>query len=281
MGAYTSPGYAGVSATTSSSVGLPTPTATTGWQVAYGAPVATAQSQSRPTILHRPFRSVAELGFVFRDVPWKQLDFFTPESGDGGLLDVFCVHDNSNAAGLMAGKVNLNTRQAPVLEAILSGAMRDQLMMSGTTALSATSAAVVLQQSEISGIANDLVARTGTAPLTNVSDLVGAWVGGSGTNAVYSGFSRDLTGLYIGTSGSATNVIQRFREAAIRPLAACGSVRVWNLLIDVIAQTGRYPVSASGLNQFLVEGEDRRWVHVAIDRYTGQILDSQVENITE
>ncbi len=110
-------------------------------------------------------------------------------------------------------------------------------------------------------------------------------MGGSGAGAVYQGFSNDLTGLYYpytsGIAATAANVVQRFREAAIRPLATCGSARVWNLLIDVIAQTGRYPASASGLNQFLVEGESHRWVHVAIDRYTGQILDSQVENVTE
>ena len=30
------------------------------------------QSQSRPLLLHRPFRTVAELGYVFRDLPWKE-----------------------------------------------------------------------------------------------------------------------------------------------------------------------------------------------------------------
>src|SRR5262249_26252680 len=31
----------------------------------------------RPVFLNRPFRSVAELGYVFRDLPWKTLDFFS------------------------------------------------------------------------------------------------------------------------------------------------------------------------------------------------------------
>jgi hypothetical protein len=64
-------------------------------------------------------------------------------------------------------------------------------------------------------------------------------------------------------------------------LADCGQTRVWNLLIDVIAQSGRYPPSASSLSDFVVQGEKRIWVHVAIDRYTGQILDKQVELVAQ
>ena len=60
-----------------------------------------------------------------------------------------------------------------------------------------------------------------------------------------------------------------------------GQTRVWNLLIDVIAQTGRYPASATALSQFEVDGEKRIWLHVAIDRYTGQILDKQVEVVAQ
>ena len=52
-------------------------------------------------------------------------------------------------------------------------------------------------------------------------------------------------------------------------------------MIDVVAQTGRYPQSAKSVDNFLVEGEQHYWVHVAIDRYTGQVIDKQVEVITE
>ena len=31
------------------------------------------------------------MGYVFRDLPWKNLDFFTPESADAALLDLFCT----------------------------------------------------------------------------------------------------------------------------------------------------------------------------------------------
>ena len=81
------------------------------------------QSGSRPKILNRPFRSVAELGYVFSGSPWKNLDFSTPESGYSELLDVFCVNETDDPSGLVAGKLDLNTRQTPVLAAVLAGTL--------------------------------------------------------------------------------------------------------------------------------------------------------------
>jgi hypothetical protein len=75
--------------------------------------------------------------------------------------------------------------------------------------------------------------------------------------------------------------IQRLHEAPIRALANVGQTRVWNLMIDVIAQTGRFPSTATSLQSFVVEGERRYWVHVAIDRLTGKVLDEQVEVVKE
>jgi len=58
--------------------------------------------------------------------------------------------------------------------------------------------------------------------------------------------------------------------------------RTWNLLIDVIAQSGKYPPTAQNLqNDFIVEGEKRYWLHVAIDRFTGQAIDRQIEAVHE
>jgi hypothetical protein len=47
-----------------------------------------------------------------------------------------------------------------------------------------------------------------------------------------------------------------------------GQTRTWNLLIDVIAQTGKYKPNAPGLtgSNFVVEGEKRYWLHVALGR---------------
>ena len=52
-------------------------------------------------------------------------------------------------------------------------------------------------------------------------------------------------------------------------------------MIDVVAQTGRFPSNAKTAADFAVEGEQRYWVHVAIDRYTGKILDRQIEEVKE
>ncbi len=266
-----------------------------------GAPIATQspayQAQSRPYILHRPFRSVAELGYVFSGTPWKNIDLFTPQSGDSSLLDVFTAYETpsgaSNPNPLVAGVVNLNSQQTPVLQAILSGAYVDEVQTStsGTTntgfpPLTAQQAAALLNPSN----GNTLPARTassaaGQGPLQNVSELAGRWIGPPGAGAAgYSGPSGDLTTLYSAAFGNNTSTMQnvdRFREAFIRPLAAVGNTRVWNLMIDVIAQTGRYPQGANNPANFVVDGEQRYWVHVAIDRFTGQVLDKQVEVVKD
>jgi len=64
-------------------------------------------------------------------------------------------------------------------------------------------------------------------------------------------------------------------------LAEVSQTRTWGLLIDVIAQSGRYPQKASDLSQFVVEGEKRYWLHVAIDRITGEVIDQQLEAVFE
>jgi hypothetical protein len=53
-------------------------------------------------------------------------------------------------------------------------------------------------------------------------------------------------------------------------------------MIDMIAQTGHYKPNAQSLqNDFVVEGEKRYWAHVAIDRFTGQVIDKQIELVNE
>jgi len=299
-----------VATATSGTATVGLPMFTSGTAISNGIVTPSAQSQSRPILLHRPFRSVAEMSYAFRGTPWKNIDFFTPESGDTALLDVFCVNEPPSNP-LVAGKVNLNTQQAPVLQAILAGAYKDELTTNKLPSLTGTEAA---------NIANILTGITGSSlawrgPLINVGDLVGHYVSNppttlsgtdyyqcpaasastgalTGSNYMFAGFSAALSG----TSGNGSDVwattpandnysspnIQRFRESAIRPLAECGQTRVWNLMIDVIAQTGRYPSGASSPgSSFLVEGEKRYWIHIAIDRLTGQIIDRQVESIPE
>jgi hypothetical protein len=84
------------------------------------------------------------------------------------------------------------------------------------------------------------------------------------------------------TTGLGPSSPKTEREAVARALGETVQTRTWNLLIDVIAQTGRYPPNASSLqNGFVVNGEQRYWVHVAIDRFTGRVIDKQIEVVTE
>ncbi len=91
---------------------------------AVGDKAGNVQHGRRPVILNRPFRSVGELGYVFRDLPFKTLDFFSPSSADGGLLDVFSITDEPK---VVAGRVNVSNASYPVLQALLSLASKKDL----------------------------------------------------------------------------------------------------------------------------------------------------------
>ena len=205
----------------------------------------------RPQLLNRPFQSVAELGQVFRDQPWKTLNFTSASSPDAGLLDVFTLHQSS----MEAGKTSFNTRQTPVLTAILSQA---------TKRLTDPTGATVITSAQRDAIVNALVALQ---PMVRKTDLLAGLAG----NATVTGLGN-----------------KEARELVVRAFSDACQTRTWNLLIDVIAQSGRYPPNAgSGPNtanplaNFMVEGEQHYWVHVAIDRFTGQVIDKQIEVVNE
>jgi Tfp pilus assembly protein PilX len=253
---------------------------------------------SRPIILNRPFHSVAELGYVFSGTPWRNLDCSSPESGGAALLDAFCIDDTSDSLGLFAGRVDLNTRQVPVLQAILAGAYKEELNYNNSLVNSP------MTNNLASAMAQALILRThGTnssaGPLINISELIGKWYSNnavSGTNFIngsssYVGFGDDQTSALtndisavlantsLGTDPEGR--VQRLRDATIRALASSGQTRVWNLLIDLVVQPGRYPSSATGFNNFVVDGEIHFWIHLSIDRLTGKILDRRVETLKE
>ena len=71
------------------------------------------------------------------------------------------------------------------------------------------------------------------------------------------------------------------RQVITRALADPANTRTWNLLVDVIAQSGKLPPSATSLATFIRSGERRFWYHIAIDRFTGEIVDIQRETIFE
>jgi hypothetical protein len=190
--------------------------------------------------------------------------------------------------------VNLNTRQTPVLQAVLAGASVDEVQTSGSantgfTPLTGAQANALLTTNAGTNLLSHTAGTApGYGPLQNVSELVGRWNAPlfSGTNysSAYTGVSADLGNLYSsvfgnGTVGLTMQNVDRFRESFIRPLAAVGNTRVWNVMIDLIAQTGQYQAGAATLDNFTVCSQHRYWLHEAIDRYTGQILDQSLEPV--
>jgi hypothetical protein len=232
---------------------------TNGYSTTSGSGTSPATTVSRrPLVLNRPFRSVGELGYAYRDLPFKSLDFFSPYSADAALLDVFQLTD---APTVIAGQVNPNNSPAPVLKAILSGANKQELTSTDNIGTEAGSLATQ--------IANQLSPTAGTGPVMSRADLV-------------TSLSNTIQAAFASSSTKSADQSDKVRlEAPIRALSNNTNTRTWNLLIDIIAQSGHFVPGATSLNNFAVQGEKRYWLHIAIDRYTGQIIDQQLEPVYE
>jgi hypothetical protein len=211
------------------------------------------------------FQSVAELGYVFRGQPWKTLTFTSAmptssatksRSADTGLLDVFTLHESS----IEAGKASLNTKQPVVLKAILSSAI---------TRLAGGSASLI-SSTQRDNIVSALTNLTSSQPMVNKTELITPNLSVSPSRTALMS-DASVTGL-----GN-----KEARECVLRAFSDGCQTRTWNLLIDLIAQSGRYPSNANTLAGFMVEGEVHYWVHVAIDRFTGEVIDKQVETVNE
>jgi hypothetical protein len=237
-------------------------------------PYYTTSTDYHPVILNRPFRNVAELGYASRDLPWKSLDLFTDHSADAGLLDVFTINDGvgSWAANgtflsmgavptMIAGQINLNGGQATVLQPILAGAIWDEIALTtvNKTGVTPTDAPIM---------ASNIVTAASTAPLLNRSELI-------------TRLNLPLTILPLPTGATHKQSVKTQREVVGRAVSSVSQTRTWNLLIDVIAQSGRFGPEETDLKKLIVEGEQRYWVHVAIDRFTGQVIDRQIEPVKE
>lgn len=209
----------------------------------------------RPVILQRPYRSVGELGYVFRDTPWKSLSFFDETSADSALLDLFSVSDEPPVTAAM---VNANTRQTPVQSTLLANSMQANGSTDPLASASVSSIARVLTTNYI---------YNAGLPTTNMSDNVAFLPAFMSSSGLASAISLDP--------------IKNRREAIVRSLAPSFQARTWNVLLDVIAQTGRFPSSSTGAGDFVVEGEQRVWFSKAIDRPMAKIIDQQTEVINE
>ena len=220
-------------------------------QKAFGVDTNPSTEPDAPTrpnpvlVLNRAFRNVGELGYAYRNAS-TSLDFRTAGSADAPLLDLFTY----NTASPRSGIVNLNTRNVSVLAAILTGAITIDSSSTTVTRANATTAA------------NSIVTATTTQPALGRQEVTRLASSSVVTNAPF-------------TTSEET------RETISRALAEVGQTRTWGLMIDVIAQSGRYPPTATSLAQFVVEGEKRYWLHVAIDRFTSEVIDQQLEAVYE
>lgn len=198
----------------------------------------------RSVILNRPFRNVGELSYAFRGQPWKTLDFLNEESADFALLDYFSVEEDPTPTG----RVDLNTPHEDILAALLTGILQQERGDQAT-----------LPQETARAVAEALVAESTDHPFLNLAEAAPMLS------------DPDLVGSPHKTE----------REAAIRALSETTQTRVWNVLIDLVAQSGRYPRGSTDFDDFVVEGETRLWLHVAIDRYSGRIVDTLLEVVKE
>jgi hypothetical protein len=198
------------------------------------------------------------------------------------LLDLFSVSDE---ASISAGELDISNTPASTLTAVLSGATKMEIDAQYQTAKydsisaypsgfsASTGAPNFMTSTEASIVASGLSTSFMTnGPLNNRADLV------SRLDPILTALSAPTSS---GGSGYLDYANKAYAEAPIRALSDLGNSRTWNLLIDIIAQAGQMSPTATSLDNFIVQGERRYWLHIAIDRYTGKIIDQQLEPVYE
>jgi hypothetical protein len=215
-------------------------------------------------VLQRPFQNVGELGYAYNPVnpvTGTTVNFYASGSSDAGLLDFFTYNTTDNTATynlpypLRAGPVNINTRNKWVIAALLTGALPNEPPTTAGVPSSAATPAATL-------IAN----ATSAQPAISRQDIA----------------------RLVFAVGNTIGSTEEQKETVARALSDTTQTRTWGVLIDVIAQSGRYPPGATQLQdpsdpskRFIVQGEQHYWVHVAIDRFTGWVIDKQIEVVNE
>ncbi len=220
--------------------------------------------------LNRPFRSVGEFSYAYSMYDATQRNnspyYFTNfkekykagTNPDPALLDFFTY----NSAPVRSGIVSLNTRQPPVLAALLKGAIYNNNNPSSS----------LVNNSDASTAAKNII-NLGTNKDTTSRALSRADIANLAKTTIVnnSPFTND----------DAAGGTSEARETIARALSEVVQTRTWGLLIDLVAQTGHYKPNATGLADFIVEGEKRYWLHIAIDRFDGTIVDQQLEEVIE
>jgi hypothetical protein len=217
------------------------------------APTPAASTQ----VISHAFSNVGEFGYGIDtsatggSTPLPTLDFTSPSFPDAAVLDFFCYNPISSAYP-RAGIVNLYTRNAPVLAAILSSTL--QTDAAGKVTPNPTP---VVSQAQAMSAANAIVQET-----KNVLAGTSAWP------VTQTDMTRAIAARLSAVGGSSIGTTAEQQQAIARALAEVGQTRTWDLFIDVIAQTGKYKPNAPDLtgSNFIVEGEKRYWLHIALAR---------------
>jgi hypothetical protein len=214
-------------------------------------------------MLNRPFRSVGEFGYGFRTsaaptatpASPRTIDFSSATSADAPILDLFTY----NNASLRAGTINLNTQNIAVIAAILRSAITSESTSAVVGFAASNNAAASPTPLPTLGIVTDPVNGTMMRPATGRQDIA----------------------RLVSTASNTIGSTEEAKETIARALSEVSQTRTWVLMIDLIAQSGRYPPNAMTLTNFIVEGERRYWLHIAIDRFTGEVVDQQLEAVYE
>ncbi len=168
----------------------------------------------------------------------------------------------------IAGKVELSSTQAADLQSVLGGSILDEISSTTVSKTVRRDGRAALAANIVNAV--NLGASPSATPAQNSSELVTR--------------SGSPTSFLPAPPSGAVQIrsLKARREVVARAVSSVSQTRVWNLLIDVVAQTGHYKPNAGSLqNDFVVEGEEHYWVHVAIDRFTGQVIDKQIEKVAE
>lgn len=219
---------------------------------------STSADRVRPIILQRPFRSVAELGYVFRDQPWKSLDFFSDKSADGALLDLFCVSESTEGGAV--GKLNANSAPAAVLDSLLRSEPYDEMdaRYPSPAGSISTNVSKTLSEAVRNELASNAAADRSGFPALVASNKLAPTV-----------------------TTTATTYAKPSREAGLRALNDLTEFSTWRVQADIIVQGGKFSPGQSGSGDFLTEAEERVWSTLALDRVSGDVLFSQSEHPSE
>jgi type II secretory pathway pseudopilin PulG len=226
--------------------------------------------QANYALLNRRFENVGEFGYAYNPAntyrPSRTLDFASATSKDRALLDFFTYNSASNRAGI----VNLNTRNPYVLASIIRGAWVQDPGHEILPPPPPAPPTILVSQADALAAGNAIVQET-----TNTTTGHGPAL----TRADVARLAAVAAAAVPNLAGS-----DEAKQTIARALAETGQARAWNLMIDVIAQTGKYAPGTPNLGdptKFIVQGEKRYWLHIALDRDDGTVLGTQLEEVIE